>query len=142
MYGLQNSITGHFDSNPNVAGGRFGIQIFGATGIIEVLTGYVPDVHILQDASWSPGRSRKDWKPVSSQGIDQPEPLGRNGLHAGNIAACKDLIQSIEEDRLPECNHYEARATVEMIAGVFESHRKNQPVKLPLKNRKNPLTLL
>lgn len=142
MYGLQEGVTGHFDSHRNVPGGRFGIQIFGAKGIIEVLTGYLPDVHILDDPSWSPGRSKKNWVPISSEGIQKPEPLGRNGLHPGNIAACKDLISAIEDNRLPECNYYEARSTIEMIAGVFESHRQGKPVKLPLVNRKNPLTLL
>lgn len=141
MYGLQENITGHFDSMRNAPGGRFGIQIFGSKGVIEVLTGYLPDVHILQDPSWSPGRSKKTWQPISSNGINQPETLGKNGLHSGNIAACNDLIQAIEDDRLPECNHYEARATVEMIAGVFESHRLSKPVPLPLKTRVNPLTL-
>ena len=36
----------------------------------------------------------------------------------------------------------EGRTTIEMIAAVFESHRQNARVELPLKNRKNPLTLL
>ena len=142
MYGLQEGITGYFASRRNCPGGRFGIQIFGSTGVIEVLTGYVPDVFILNDPSWSPGRSKKNWQAISSEGVGKPEPLGRNGLHAGNIAACRDLLSAIEEDRLPECNHYEARATVEMIAAVFESHRQTKPVSLPLSNRANPLTLL
>ncbi len=142
MYGLPDGITAHFDSHRNAAGGRFGIQIFGSKGIIEILTGYLPAVHVLQDPAWSPGRSKKNWTPVSSIGIGKPEPLGANGLHAGNIAACKDLIAAIEEDRLPECNYYEARTTVEMISGIFESHRRGQPTKFPLSNRKNPLELL
>jgi hypothetical protein len=37
---------------------------------------------------------------------------------------------------------YEARMTVEMIAGVFESQRQQALVPFPLKNRKNPLTML
>ena len=58
------------------------------------------------------------------------------------VAKRTDLIEAIEEDRQPECNVYEARTTIEMIAGVFESHRVGGPVRLPLKTRKNPLTLL
>lgn len=142
MFGLPDGMTAHFDSHRDCAGGRFGIQIFGSRGVIEVLTGYLPAVHVLQDAAWSPGRSKKNWRPISTAGIGKPEPLGANGLHAGNIAACKDLIAAIEEDRLPECNFYEARTTVEMISGIFESHRQQRPVNLPLKNRKNPLELL
>jgi hypothetical protein len=51
-------------------------------------------------------------------------------------------LDAIENDREPECNIYEARETVEMIAAVFESHRLRRPVAMPLKSRENPLTLL
>ena len=64
------------------------------------------------------------------------------GLQAGNIAACADLVNAIEEDREPECNVHEARTTIEMIAAVFESHRQQKPVSMPLESRKNPLKLL
>jgi hypothetical protein len=37
---------------------------------------------------------------------------------------------------------YEARTTVEMICGVFESHRIGGTVNLPLKNRENALSML
>jgi hypothetical protein len=52
------------------------------------------------------------------------------------------LLSAIENDRDPECDMYEARTTIEMIAAVFESHRLNAPVTFPLKTRINPLTLL
>jgi len=38
-------------------------------------------------------------------------------------------------------NIYEARTTVEMIAGVFESQRRGRPLPLPVDNRRNPLTM-
>ncbi len=151
MYGMQRGIRAYFASH-RFAGGygaqrtkpgrRFGLQIFGTQGVIEILTGYLPPVHILQDTMWSPGRSGRKWIPVSSQGIGKPEPLPDGGLHAGNVLACKDLIAAIEEDRYPECSVLEAHNTVEMIAAVFESHRLGRPVEFPLKNRKNPLELL
>ena len=99
-------------------------------------------MHFLPDPQWSPGRSGAKWIPVSSAGPGQPEPLSDGGLGGGNVLACRDLIAAIEEDRLPECNVYEARQTVEMIAAVFESQRQGVPVTLPLKNRKNPLSML
>lgn len=151
MYGMADGATAYFGSQRNAAysdirrnsqGQRFGLQIFGSAGIIEVLTGHLPGVYILHDPHWSPGRSGATWQPITSAGIGQPEPLVDGGLHGGNVLACKDLLKSIEEDRLPECNVYEARTTVEMIAAVFESHRVGGPVHFPLKNRMNPLTLL
>ena len=151
MYGLSGDVTAYFGTHRHAGGFgaqttkpglRFGLQIFGTQGIIEVHTGHLPPVHILQDTQWSPGRSGKRWIPVSSAGIGKEEPLHDGGLHGGNLLACKDLIAAIEEDRLPECNVYEARTTVEMIAAVFESHRLGGPVTFPLKNRKNPLESL
>jgi len=144
MYGMDDDATAYFATqrNQGLKGNRFGLQIYGSEGIIEILTGYLPAVNYLPDSKWSPGRSGAKWVPVSSAGPGKPEPLSRGGLHDGNVLAVRDLLQAIEEDRLPECNVYEGRMTVEMIAGVFESHRQQGPVSLPLENRKNPLSLL
>ena len=144
MYGMNEGATAYFGSfrKTNEGGRRFALQICGSKGIIEIVTGYLPSVFYLPDPSWSPGRSGKDWIHVSSAGVGKPEPLKDLDHSAGNVTACRDLIAAIEEDRLPECNVYEARTTVEMIAGVFESHRAGGPVLMPLKNRKNPLDLL
>lgn len=142
MYGMEKGVAAYFDSHRNAGGERFGLQIFGSKGVIEILTGYLPAVHILQDPTWSPGRSGKKWVPVSSAGIGHEEPLRDGGLHAGNVAACQDLLAAIEQDRQPECNMYEALLTIEMISAVFESHRAGAPVPIPLKNRRNPLEML
>lgn len=143
MYGMADGVTAYFGSHRAAAGSpsRFGLQIFGSKGVIELLTGYLPGAYLLPDSSWSPGRSGAKWVPISSAGAGQPEPLEGDN-HTGNVVACRDLIDSIEQDRLPECNILEGRMTVEMIASVFESHRTGGPVKIPLATRKNPLTLL
>jgi hypothetical protein len=57
------------------------------------------------------------------------------------VIAVQDLLAAIREHRQPLCSIYEARQTVEMILGVFASHRRQQPVKLPLETRQqHPLT--
>lgn len=142
MYGMVDGVTAYFASHRDTAGSprRFAIQIMGSKGIVEIATGYLPDAYLLPDSSWSPGRSNKQWLPISSAGVGKPEPI-KNSSHLGNVAACKDLLQAIQEDRQPECSLFEGRTTVEMIAAVFESHRVRQPVELPLKTRVNPLTL-
>jgi predicted dehydrogenase len=142
VYELDNGVSAYFGSRRDAAGNRFGLQIYGSKGVIEILTGHLPAVHILQDPMWSPGRSGKAWVPISSAGIGQEEPLRDGGLDGGNVLACLDLMSAIEEDRLPECNVYEARTTIEMISAVFESHRLGGPAKFPLQNRGNPLELL
>ena len=145
MYELPDGVMGYFNSVRNAGPGgtsRFGLRIYGTKGCIDVLTGHLPPMHYLPDPLWAPGRSSKEWLPISSAGPAKEEPMQDRGLHGGNVLAVKDLIAAIEEDRQPECNVYEARWTVEMIAGVFESHRQGRPVKLPLENRDNPLTKL
>ncbi len=145
MYGFVGGITGFFGSQRRAGprdGSRFGLRILGHEGQIELLTGYLPQVHLLRDPLWSPGRSGKSWLPVGSQGIGKPEQLKDAGHNAGNVLACQDLLAAIEEDRYPEANIYEARTTVEMIAAVFESQVTGRAVKLPLANRQNPLQQL
>lgn len=145
MYRLENGCHGYWDSKRNAQGkpSRFGIRIQGTKGVIELYdTGSLPFACYLPASSWSTGRSEKQWKQINSGGVDVPETIPSGGLHEGNVLAVKDLIASIEKDRQPIANIYEARKTIEMIAGVFESHRLGKSVSIPLKNRKNPLMML
>jgi predicted dehydrogenase len=141
MYGMPDEVTAYFSSRRNAGSNpsRFGLQIFGSQGIIEILTGYLPGAYFLPDPSWSPGRSGAKWVAISSAGAGKPEPLSGDN-DTGNVVACRDLIEAIEQDRLPECNILEGKVTVEMIVSVFESNRVEGPVTIPLTNRRNPLS--
>lgn len=142
-YGMQNGIQGFFASTRGAGNGaRFALQIYGSKGVFDIKTGYRPLAYLLEDANWCPGRSGQNWQRVTSAGVGKAEGPDDSSLHAGNVAACVDLLAAIREDRQPECNMYEARTTIEMIAAVYESHRQSVPVAIPLKQRKNPLTLL
>jgi hypothetical protein len=144
MYGLAGGRTAYFDSVRDARGNpsRFGLRIHGSEGIIEMGTGYLPWAQYLPDSSWSPGRSGKAWVPISSAGVGKPETLPDGGLHAGNVLAVSDLIAAVEEDRQADGSIYEARTATEMIVAVFESQRQGGPVKIPLANRENPLSML
>ncbi|HIQ21507.1 MAG TPA: Gfo/Idh/MocA family oxidoreductase [Planctomycetes bacterium] len=145
MYRLARGATAYFDSVRNGRGSptRFGLAIFGSRGVVQMFnTGQIPDTYFLPDSSWSPGRTGKRWIPVTSAGVGKPEPLENRGLHGGNLLAVRDLIQAIEEDRQPLASIYDARVATEMIVAVFESQRAGGPVRLPLANRCNPLTML
>lgn len=145
MFHMESGLTAYFDSTRNGGGSptRFGLQIFGSKGIIQMFnTGHIPDVYFLADSSWSPGRSGAEWVSVTSAGVGQPEPLPNAGLHGGNILAVRDLIASIETDRQPLTSIHAARTATEMIVAVFESHRLGKKVDFPLANRQNPLTML
>jgi predicted dehydrogenase len=106
MYGLAGGAIATFGSRRGAGGGkgRFGLQIYGSQGIVEILTGSLTSVQYLADPAWSPGRSGARWTPVSSAGVGQPEPLADGGLDGGNVLAVKDLLRAIEENRQPECS--------------------------------------
>jgi predicted dehydrogenase len=141
-YAFKNGLTGFFASHRGMGGSpsRFGLKVFGSKGVIEFQSGYLRTAYLLKDPSWSPGRSKAKWVPISSNGVGKPET--RSALHRANKVAVLDLIESIENDRQPKSSMYDARAATEMIVGVFESHRAGGPVTFPLENRKNPLTML
>lgn len=121
---------------------RYGMQVFGSEGIIEVLEGPMPDAFILQDSSWSPGRTGKEWQRVSSAGIGMEEPLTDAKYHSRHHLAIDDFFQAIEDDRQPLCGMYDGRKVVEMTMAVFESQRTGQPVTFPLATREHPLDSL
>ncbi len=105
-------------------------------------TGAVPEIWFVEDPSWQPGRSKAAWKRISSEGIDKPEPLTDPGQSFGNRLIALDLIRAIETGTQPKGSMYDGRAALEMIMAVYESHRLNGPVPLPLRNRKHPLSMI
>jgi hypothetical protein len=144
MYGFDHGVQGYFASHKARHGGgsRFGLQIYGSKGVIQATTGGLPAVFFLDDPSWFPGRSKAPWQEITSAGIGKPEPLKDGALAMANMWVVKDLMEAIEHDRQPLGSIYDGRAALEMILAVYESHRLEGPVNLPLKNRGHPLTRL
>ena len=144
MYGLNGPVTAYFGTvaQQKRSGSRFGLQILGTRGMIELTTGSLPPVFLLEDPSWAPGRTGKPWVRITSAGVGKPEPMKDEGHHLGNLLIGRDLIGAIEQDRQPRGSVYDARAALEMILATYESHRTGSPVRLPLENRQHPLTLL
>jgi len=148
MYQLKSGVTGYFDSVQRAGAPppwRYDLRVFGSKGVLHIPSTkyFLSPVRFLPDPLWSAGRSGKPWIPVSAAGIGKAEsPEDQLTHHAGNVLAVRDLIAAIEEDRRPLANLEEARTNLEMIVAVFESHRLGGSVTFPLKNRKNPLTML
>jgi predicted dehydrogenase len=143
-YEFDRGVVGTFGSQRarHGAGTRFGLQIYGTKGVIQLTTGSLPAAFFLEDPSWFPGRSKQPWQEITSAGLGKPEPLVDGGLGQGNIWMARDLIAAIEQDRQPVSSLYDGRAALEMILAVYESHRLRGPVELPLRNRAHPLSLL
>jgi predicted dehydrogenase len=144
MYRFGGTTMGYFSTQRarHGASKRFGLQIFGTKGIFTMTTGALPAIWFVEDPSWQPGRSKARWKQISSAGIDKPEPLSDPGHRFGNRLVALDLIWAIETNTQPQGSMYDGRAALEMILAVYESHRLNGPIGLPLKSRVHPLSML
>lgn len=143
-YDFANGICGYFASLKAVGGrpSRFGLQVFGSKGVLEMTSGYLAPAYLLRDSSWSPGRTGKNWETITSAGIGKPEPRTDGTYEGGHLAAINNLIDSIESEQPTRCSPEDCRGIIEMIAAIFESHRLKKTVPLPLETRVNPLTLL
>lgn len=148
MYGMAGPTVAYFASEraKDGVGARWGVQVYAEKGILTIggpgAPGF-PSIFYVEDPSWAPGASKREWVEITSAGPGKPEPLkDLNPQGPVNILVAKDLIRAIETDTQPKGGMYDGRAALEMILAVYESHRLNSPVPLPLKNREHPLKLL
>jgi predicted dehydrogenase len=141
MYGFaRNPATGYFaTARPREPGRRFGIQILGSRGRIDLGMGWLPHAALLADPSWSASGAAK-WSEITSAGIGKDETLTRNDLVEANRLIVADLIRAVETDTQPKASVYDGRAALEMILACYASQLRNQPVDLPLSHReRHPL---
>ena len=79
---------------------------------------------------------------ITSAGLGKPEPIKDPNHGPGNRLIAKDLIRAIETDSQPQGSMYDGRAALEMILAVYESHRLNAPVPLPLTQPQTSVALV
>lgn len=142
---MTNGWTAYFDSvrNRGRREAAFGLQIIGNKGVIDIRNDREPLVHFMEKSPWEPAQANREWIPVSSAGVGAPEPHDVRGTIHNHLAAARDLIAAIQEDRPPLCDLEAGRMTAEFACSVFESHRLGgKIVKMPLGTRVNPLALL
>jgi predicted dehydrogenase len=140
-YGFDGLAVGSFATHRAKAGAntRYWLEIRGTKGQVHVGFGALPPAYLCEDPSWMPGGSKAPWQEITSAGVGKPEPLSAKDVDNGNIWIVNDLIEAIEKDRPPLDSIHDGRAALEMILAVYESHRLDRPVELPLKNRRHPL---
>jgi predicted dehydrogenase len=140
-YGFGGLAVGHFTTLKAKAGvsARYWLEVRGTKGLIHVGYGALPPAYLCEDPSWMPGKSKAPWREITSAGVGEPEPLKPAEVGNGNRWIADDLLAAIEGDRPPLGSIADGRAALEMILAVYESHRLDRPVDLPLKNRKHPL---
>lgn len=143
---MADGLPAFFDSvqNAGTKTAGFGVQIIGTEGIIDLRIDEEPVAHFLAGSPFDPVAEPRAWVPITTAGIGKPEPLETmRKLVGGHVAPGRDLLAAIAEGREPLCSAKDARVTLEMTMGIFESHRLHgQRVELPLKDRQHPLARL
>jgi predicted dehydrogenase len=76
------------------------------------------------------------WEMLGPEG---PETQGTFDRPANSMAL--DLVDAIERDRPPVCTARDGTWTIEMIAGIYQSHFKGAPVSFPLTDRRDPFAV-
>jgi predicted dehydrogenase len=143
-YGFSGLAVGHFFTHvaKDGANTRYWLEVCGTKGVVHIGFGILPPAYFCEDPSGMFGKSKAAWQEITSAGVGKPEPLTTKELDNGNILIVNDLIEAIEKDRAPLDGIHDGRAALEMILAVYESHRLERAVELPLKNRKHPLAMM
>jgi predicted dehydrogenase len=145
MYGFNASpAVAHFaTARPAEPGQRFGLQVLGSRGRIELATGWRPPAWLLADPAWTGASGGAKWVEITSAGVGKPETLASSDMNEANRAIVTDLIRSVESDSQPRASVYDGRAAIEMILGCYASHAHRALVPLPLAERtRHPLETL
>jgi len=143
-YGFSGLAVGNYFTHVAKAGSgsRYWLEVRGTKGTIHVGFGILPLAYLCEDAGGMFGKSKALWQEITSAGVGKPETLDAKVLDNGNLLIVNDLIEAIEKDRAPLDSLHDGRAALEMILAVYESHRLEKVVELPLKNRKHPLAMM
>lgn len=142
-YLMDNGLVAYYQSiaNDGTSPNGYCFQIIGSRGTVTWHIDRDPVAHFTPGNTYDPANTPREWIPITSQGVGKKEtsPQVIQGVH-NHMVAGLDLLASVANDHAPKCDIHEATWTVEMICGVFESHRQNgQIVEFPLKQRDHPL---
>ncbi|PQO39257.1 3-chlorobenzoate-3,4-dioxygenase [Blastopirellula marina] len=145
-YLMNNGLVAYYESVANDGTNPDGycFQIIGSKGVVTWHIDRDPVAHFTPGNPYNPANTPRTWIPITSQGVGQEETKSYDIQSVHNhVAAGRDLMRAVIANHAPKCDIHEAAWTVEMVCGVFESHRQNgQIIEFPLKQRDNPLTRL
>lgn len=143
-YHLAKGVTGYFDTvrNAETEGEAFGLQLIGSKGVIHLRCDQEPFAFLIPGNPFSPPKKTREWIPITSSGIGEPEgnPAAVKAS-ANHVAGARDLIACMNTGRKPLCGMDDGAMTVEMICATFASHLKeSREMAIPLKDRRHPLS--
>jgi predicted dehydrogenase len=146
-YAFENGVMAYFDSMPSEmtserSGSWFGFEVYGSSGIISVRNSPKGNMFVYPHGQWIPGHNDDDmWEPVVIDEWERRQKAqGASPTHLSNRMIVAELLQAIEEGRdvVASSSGRDARAALEMIMAVHESHRLRRRVYFPMSNRENP----
>ncbi len=142
-YETTKGVVAYYDSIANDGTEKKGycLQLIGSNGTISIHIDRDPIAHFTPGNPFQPTSEPRPWIPITTAGVGQPETQQDliDGV-ANHVLAVRDLIDACDNHRPPLCDVHAGAVTVEMICGVFESHRQGgETVDFPLKQRGNAL---
>lgn len=145
-YVMENGVIAYYDSIANDGTQKLGycLQLIGSNGTITIHIDRDPVAHFTPGNPFHPTAEPRPWIPITSAGLGKPETETEKvkGVASHQLAVV-DLIAACDQHRQPLCDVHAGAVTVEMICGVFESHRQGgNSVAFPLKERGNSLLKL
>jgi predicted dehydrogenase len=146
-YGFDNGITGSYESARADDGGKgnyFRMDISGTGGIVTIWSSTTMPVYYYPRPFALPDQA-DDWQVLQPEPLPPPAGLaatapGASAMNPGNQLLVADLLASVESGRKPLSSAHDARAALEMIMAVYESHIAGDRVTLPLEQRTHPLS--
>jgi UDP-N-acetyl-2-amino-2-deoxyglucuronate dehydrogenase len=94
------------------------LEIYGTKGSVILVGGKISDAHFLET---------QDIESIitsNSSGFSDPMAIGHH-LH---LEQFRDFIEAVKNDREPLVNGQEARKSLALILGIYESSKMNRPV--------------
>lgn len=142
-YEMEDGTIAYYDSfaNDGTSPDGYCMQLIGSKGIVTLHIDRTPIAHFIPGNPFKSSAEGKPWIPITSAGVGKEEtaPELVRSVH-NHVLPVRDLIEAVDNDRQPICDIREGATTVEMICGVFQSHKqKGQAVSFPLENRDNAL---
>jgi predicted dehydrogenase len=143
LCGFDHGITGTFESMRSDDGGGspyMRIELCGTGGMLVIWSSaaspvyYYPRPFVLPDHTGA-------WEILQPepQLLGEDAPPSASNMHPANQLLVRDLLAAVEANRQPYSSGDDARAALEMIMAVYESHMRGDRVRLPLEWRTHPL---
>ncbi len=144
-YGFKNGVIATFESQPvemppDGSSSLFGFEAYGTQGIISVRNSPSGNMFVYPHSRCIPGTD-DEWMPVVIEEWEREQrERGVSSTALSNRVIVDELIRAVEEDSdvVISSSGKDARAALEMIMAVHESHRLGARVYFPMENRENP----